>query len=133
MSVTYISVALRNLVYKRAKGLCEYCLTPEEICFAKHQIDHVIAEKHGGATAETNLALSCTICNKLKGSDIASIDGKTDEIVPLFNPRKHIWSEHFAVENGYLIGLTPNARATIRLLQLNNLQRVEERRSFLPN
>lgn len=131
MSVTYISVALRNLVYKRAKGLCEYCLISEEVCFAKHQIDHVIAEKHGGLTVENNLALSCTTCNKFKGSDISSIDGETDEIVPLFNPRKHIWSEHFNIENGCFIGLTSNARATIRLLQLNNLARVEERKLFM--
>ncbi len=131
MSVTYISTALRNLVYKRAERLCEYCLIPEEICFAKHHIDHIIAEKHGGLTVENNLALSCSICNKFKGSDISSVDGETDEIVPLFNPRKHIWIEHFRIENGYFIGLTPNARATIRLLQLNNLARVEERRIFL--
>ena len=111
--------------------MCEYCLISDEICLAKHQIDHVIAEKHGGLTVESNLALSCTVCNKFKGSDISSIDGETDEIVPLFNPRKHIWHEHFIIENGYFIGLTSNARATIRLLQLNNLARVEERRIFL--
>lgn len=87
MSVTYIPNNLRSLVYQRAKGLCEYCLIPEEICFAKHQIDHIIAEKHGGLTVETNLALSCSICNKFKGSDISSVDGETDEIVPLYNPR----------------------------------------------
>jgi 5-methylcytosine-specific restriction endonuclease McrA len=133
MSVTYISTALRNLVFKRAKGLCEYCLITEEVCFSKHHIDHVIAEKHGGLTVESNLALSCSTCNKFKGSDISSIDGETDEIVPLFNPRKHIWSEHFTIENGYFVGLTPNARATIRLLQLNNLPRVEERRILLQN
>lgn len=133
MSVTYISNALRTLVYKRAKGLCEYCLISEEVCFATHHIDHIIAEKHGGLTVESNLALSCSICNKFKGSDISSIDGETDEITPLFNPRKHIWSEHFAIENGYFVGLTPNARATIRLLQLNNLARVEERRMLLQN
>ncbi len=122
---------MRNLVYKRAKSLCEYCLIPEEICFTKHQIDHIIAEKHGGLTVENNLALSCSICNKFKGSDISSIDGETDEIVSLFNPRKHLWNEHFRIENGYFIGLSPNAGATIRLLQLNNLARVEERRIFL--
>jgi HNH endonuclease len=131
MSVTYISNALRNLVYKRANGLCEYCLISEEVCFAKHHIDHIIAEKHGGLTLENNLALSCSTCNKFKGSDISSIDGETDEITPLFNPRNHIWSEHFIIENGYFVGLIPNARATIRLLQLNNLARVEERRIFL--
>ncbi|CAN5324178.1 HNH endonuclease signature motif containing protein [soil metagenome] len=127
MSVTYIPAALRNLVRKRAKGNCEYCSISEKVSFAKHQIDHIIAEKHGGLTIEENLALSCTLCNKHKGSDIASIDNKTGEIVPLFNPRKDIWSKHFKIENGYFIGLTPNARATIWLLQLNNFSRVAER------
>jgi uncharacterized GH25 family protein len=74
------------------------------------------------------LALSCIICNKYKGSDIASIDNETNEIVPLFNPRKDVWSEHFKIENGTFIGLTPNARATIRLLQINNSTRIEERK-----
>lgn len=127
MSVTYIPSALRHLVYERANGCCEYCLISEDVSFAKHQIDHVIAEKHGGLTVEDNLALSCTICNKHKGSDIASIDNETGEIVPLFNPRKDVWSEHFKIENGIFIGLTPNARATIRLLQINTLMRIEER------
>ncbi len=128
MSVTYIPAALRNLVYKRAEGCCEYCLISEAVSFATHQIDHIITEKHGGQTVEENLALSCAVCNKYKGSDIASIDDETDENVPLFNPRKDVWSEHFKTENGTFIGLTLNARATIQLLQINNSVRIEERR-----
>lgn len=128
MSVTYVPTALRNLVYERAAGCCEYCLISETVSFAAHQIDHVIAEKHGGQTTEGNLALSCAICNKYKGSDIASIDDETGTIVPLFNPRTDFWSEHFRIENGIFTGLTPNARATIRLLHINNATRIEERR-----
>lgn len=79
MSVTYIPSALRQLVYERANGCCEYCLISEDVSFTKHQIDHVIAEKHGGLTVEDNLALSCTICNKHKGSDIASANQQFDE------------------------------------------------------
>ena len=129
MRRVYIPIATQRAVLQRAKGYCEYCQISEEVSFAKHQIDHIIAEKHGGLTIEENLALACTICNKHKGSDIASIDNETGEIVRLFNPRKDVWSEHFEIENGYLIGLTPFARATIRLLQLNNLSRVTERRT----
>ena len=128
MSVTYIPTVLRNLVYERAEGLCEYCLIDEEISFTKHQIDHIIAEKHGGETVEKNLALACALCNKYKGSDLTSIDNETGEIARLFNLRKDVWSEHFRIENGVFIGLTPNARAMIRLLQMNNSARVEERR-----
>lgn len=128
MSVTYIPTALRNLVYERADGYCEYCLISEAVSFATHQIDHIIAEKHGGETVAENLALSCALCNKYKGSDLTSIDPKTGEIARLFNPRTDVWSEHFKIENGVFIGLTPNARATIRLLQINNSARIEERK-----
>lgn len=128
MSVTYIPTVLRSLVYERAGGLCEYCLIDEEISFAKHQIDHIVAEKHGGETTAENLALACVLCNKYKGSDVASIDGETGEIVRLFNPQTDIRNDHFRLENGVFIGLTPIARATIRLLQLNNLARINERR-----
>lgn len=126
--MTYISSALRNLVYGRAEGRCEYCLIYEGISFARHQIDHVIAEKHGGLTVEENLALSCTLCNKYKGSDIASI-GETGEVIPLFNPRRDVWSEHFRIDEGLFIGLTPKGKVTIRLLQINSLSRIDERRS----
>ncbi len=128
MSVTYIPTVLRNLVHTRAGGICEYCLIDEEISFAKHQIDHIIAEKHGGETVAENLALACILCNKYKGSDLTSIDGETGNIVRLYNPREDIWSQHFRLENGIIVGLTPNARATIRLLQLNNATRIEERK-----
>ncbi len=128
MSVTYIPTALRNLVYERADGCCEYCLISETVSFAKHQIDHIIAEKHGGQTIEENLALSCTLCNKHKGSDISSVDNETGAIVPLFNPRNDVWSAHFRIEKRVFIGLTPKARVTIRLLQINNSARIEERK-----
>jgi 5-methylcytosine-specific restriction endonuclease McrA len=42
MSSTYIPAALRRLVYDRAEGCCEYCLTPEAAVFASHEIDHIM-------------------------------------------------------------------------------------------
>jgi len=71
MSKTYIPTNLRQIVFERAQGCCEYCLIPEMLVLATHQIDHVIAEKHDGATVLENLALSCSLCNQAKGSDIA--------------------------------------------------------------
>ena len=67
MSSTYIPSALRRFVCNRAKGCCEYCLISEATAFVPHEIDHVIAEKHGGLTEAENLPLSCTLCNKHKG------------------------------------------------------------------
>jgi hypothetical protein len=71
---------VRRQVAERAGECCEYCLYPQELAATAHQIDHVIAEKHGGETTPENLALSCTLCNRRKGSDIASIDPVTGDV-----------------------------------------------------
>lgn len=131
MSSTYISSALRRLVYDRAGGCCEYCLLPEAAAFASHEIDHIIAEKHGGSTEADNLALSCVLCNKHKGSDLASIDPETGEIVPLYHPRRDKWQVHFQLSGAEFIPLTPTSRVTVRLLQLNRPNRIEERRLLI--
>ncbi|MDM8557458.1 HNH endonuclease [Candidatus Parabeggiatoa sp. HSG14] len=127
MSKTYIPLPLRRFVYERAQGCCEYCLIPDTFVLAAHQIDHIIAEKHGGLTEEDNLALSCAVCNKHKGSDLASIDPETKQIVPLYHPRRDCWNEHFKLHSARLISLTLTGNVTIRLLQLNRSDRIEER------
>jgi HNH endonuclease len=50
MSTTHILIGLRRQVRERAGECCEYCLIPESMTFALHTVDHIIAEKHGGAT-----------------------------------------------------------------------------------
>ena len=77
MSKTYVSVALRRLVKTRAESLCEYCLIREEDTYFGCQVDHIISEKHGGPTQESNLAYACSYCNRNKGSDIGSIVWET--------------------------------------------------------
>lgn len=131
MSKTYTPVAMRRQVFERAKGCCEYCLIPNVATFAPHEIDHVIAEKHGERTALDNLALSCTLCNKHKGSDLASIDPETGKIIPLYHPRQDLWLEHFRLSGSEFMPLTPIGRVTIHLLQLNRRDRVEERQLLL--
>jgi 5-methylcytosine-specific restriction endonuclease McrA len=44
------SLDLRRQVIARADNCCEYCLLPQELVASTHQVDHVIAEKHGGQT-----------------------------------------------------------------------------------
>ncbi|MGB7439889.1 MAG: HNH endonuclease signature motif containing protein [Coleofasciculaceae cyanobacterium] len=127
MSKGYVSVALRRLVSERANYACEYCLIPEIAVLVSHEIDHVISEKHGGQTDENNLALACTICNKYKGSDLASIDSSSGEIVRLYHPRCDQWRDHFRLEEGEIIPLTAIGQVTVRLLQMNRPERVEER------
>lgn len=131
MSTTYIPVALRRQVFERAKGCCEYCLIPNLVAFAPHEIDHIIAEKHGGLTESQNLALACTLCNKYKGSDLASVDPETSEIVPLYNPRQDQWNQHFLLNGAEFVPLTATGRVTVRLLQLNRFDRIEERQLLL--
>jgi hypothetical protein len=125
--VSYISATLRAFVIERAKGCCEYCGYPSLASFAPHEIDHIIAQKHGVLTTEDNLALSCTLCNKHKGSDLSSIDPLTHKLEALFHPRQDNWYEHFRLAGDTIQPLTPKGRVTVRLLQLNQVSRVSER------
>lgn len=127
----HVSAELRRIVQQRADHRCEYCRIPGILTFAPLEIDHIVSMKHGGATDESNLALSCSLCNKHKGSDIASMDQESGRIIPLFHPRKNIWTDHFRVQDTMIIPLTPEGKVTIRLLQLNADSRIKERRLIL--
>ncbi|MEL0592430.1 MAG: HNH endonuclease signature motif containing protein [Planktothrix rubescens PR222] len=126
--MTYIPAQLRRLVEQRANYCCEYCQVTADFSFFPHEVDHVIPEKHGGLTQADNLAYSCWRCNRYKGSDLGSFDPKTGQFSFLFNPRTQSWLDHFHLENYHLIGLTPEGRTTINLLQLNTDERIIERR-----
>ena len=122
-----IGASLREFVRSRAAGLCEYCLFSERLTLAEHEIDHVISVKHGGQTTAENLALCCAVCNRFKGSDIASIDPETGHLTPLFHPRADLWNEHFEIRNGEIIARTARGRVSVRLLQMNRPTRISER------
>jgi hypothetical protein len=122
-----VEPALREFVRSRAAGLCEYCRISERFTLAEHEIDHVIAVKHGGRPLVENLALCCAVCNRFKGSDIASIDSETGQLTPLFNPRLDRWDDHYEFRNGEILGLTARGRITVRLLQMNRPTRIKER------
>jgi hypothetical protein len=118
---------VRWLVAERASFRCEYCLIPEDQSFIPHQIDHIIARKHGGSSLLENLAFSCALCNRRKGSDVASFDVETDQVVPLFHPRRDVWGEHFRLVGSAIEPLTATGRVTVTLLQLNRRERLAER------
>jgi hypothetical protein len=122
-----VETALRELVRLRAAGLCEYCRISERFTLAEHEIDHVIAVKHGGQTVVGNLALCCAVCNRFKGSDIASIDSTTGQLTPLFHPRLDRWDDHYEYRNGEILVLSAAGRVTVRLLRMNRTTRIEER------
>ena len=125
------SPEVRRLVALRAAGQCEYCRIHEDWKASAHQVDHVIAEKHGGQTVLENLALCCTSCNLRKGSDIASHDPATGGLTPLFNPRTQDWSALFFLEDERLLGRTPEGRPTVEFLRLNTFERLVERAELL--
>jgi hypothetical protein len=128
----YIPEGLRALVQQRAGGRCEYCLFHEEDVIIPHQPDHIIARKHRGQTQEQNLAWACFVCNRFKGSDIASIDIETGRIIRLFHPRKDKWTKHFRLEGALIIPLTPRGRVTEYLLQFSHADHVELRHYLIP-
>ena len=123
--------SLREQVWQRARGCCEYCGIPQECDIRPFQLDHIRAQKHGGPTVLRNLALSWLPCNSFKGSDVASYDPLTDTLVPLFNPRTQDWENHFQWDGPELSGQTPTARATIALLRINAADRVAHRKILI--
>ena len=44
----------------------------------------------------------------------------TGALVPLFNPRRQRWERHFVWNGAILVGRTRIARATIRVLAIND-------------
>jgi HNH endonuclease len=127
----HIPTEIRRQVIARAHECCEYCLIHQDDAATAHQVDHVIALKHGGQTNLANLALACQLCNRYKGSDLTTLDRDSRELVPLFNPRLQRWNEHFELASAQIIGLTPTGRATIELLQINDEARLLDRQELI--
>jgi hypothetical protein len=124
---TDISEEIRLQVVDRANRQCEYCLISEEDTGFHHQVEHIVSRKHGGASALENLALACVLCNRYKGTDIASIDSETRVVTRLLNPRQDRWGDHFRIENGRIVPTSPVGRVTASLLKLNTAERIAER------
>jgi hypothetical protein len=121
------SKTLRDQVRERAARRCEYCHKPEVDGAYAHQVEHIIAQKHDGATTLDNVAWACFQCNGNKGSDIASYDKETTELTRLYNPRIDSWDEHFMLDDLWVVGKTAIGRVTVRILQMNHPNRVETR------
>jgi hypothetical protein len=51
--------ALRDLFWRRAGNCSEYCRMPSDYDGTTFEIDHVIADSHGGPTRASNLCLAC--------------------------------------------------------------------------
>jgi HNH endonuclease len=98
--------------------------------FDTKSITLLVSRKHGGPSDFDNLAYACVVCNRSKGSDIASIDAKTGEAVRLFHPRRDRWSDHFRLNREVIEPLTGVGIATVQLLRLNAVERTAERQQL---
>jgi hypothetical protein len=123
--------SLVDHVWRRAGGMCEYCHMPHQCDELDFEIDHIIAQQHGGKTVARNLALACFACNHYKGPNLAGIDPKTGRVVRLFHPRRHAWARHFRWNGPFLVGITPIGRATVAVLRVNLPHRVRLRRELI--
>ena len=122
-----IPTALRQLVFERAMGRCEYCLLPQVATVFHHEPDHIVPRQHDGQTSADNLALACTRCNRYKGPNVGSFDPETGELTPFYNPRVQAWQDHFQLDGPLIQPVTPEGRVTVKILRFNDADRVEER------
>jgi hypothetical protein len=129
----HIPLELRQQVNQDAGHRCGYCRSDELLTGIPLSIEHILPVVLGGTTTRENLWLSCRPCNELKGAQAAASDPETGEIVTLFHPRVHSWTEHFAwSEDGtQVLGLSAVGRATIVALQLNRPMLVSARRRWV--
>jgi hypothetical protein len=123
-----ISKEQKRLVRHRAANCCEYCRLAQSGQLVRFQVDHIIAIKHDGTDADDNLCLACYDCNIYKGSNVAALDPLTRDATKLYNPRQQEWDAHFEINSdATLTGLTPEGRATIHVLRINDTERVKQR------
>jgi hypothetical protein len=119
---------LRQQVRLRAGDRCEYCgLQQHHDRFHPFHVEHIVARQHRGPDELQNLAWACHQCNLHKGTNLASFDPDTNEIVRLFHPRRDSWHDHFAYDGPLIVGRTSVGRTTVWLLQMNTQERVELR------
>lgn len=126
-----MDVALVELVWRRAGRCCEYCLMPQRYDELAFEIDHIVAEQHGGKTVANNLALACFADNHHKGPNLAGIDPKSRKRTWLFNPRRHKWTRHFRWDGPVMVGRTAVGRATIVVLGINLAHRIRHRAQLI--
>ena len=80
---------------------------------------------------DPNLGFSCNRCNLSKGPNLAGIDSATGNMVALFNPRTDSWDDHFTFHGASIVGLTPTGRATVQVLNMNELRRLRSRAALM--
>lgn len=131
MPKQHVPAKLKRLVIARAHNCCEYCRNQVQFAMQSFSIEHIKPRQAGGKTILDNLALASEGCNSHKHTTTKAVDPLSEDLVPLYNPRRQRWDEHFAwnTNSTIIIGLTSIGRATIDALKMNrrgvvNLRRV---------
>jgi hypothetical protein len=134
MAKTYTSIEIREATMFRASHCCEYCKSQDKYSPTAFTIDHILPESLGGISEAENLAYACFLCNRLKSNKISAFDGITEQWIPLFNPRKNLWNDHFSWNEDatMIIGMSIIGRCTVNELQLNRKKLVEYRKCIIP-
>lgn len=128
-----ITEAIKVRVRERADNRCGYCLTQQKYVPWSLELEHVIPRAKGGSDDEDNIWLACRSCNLFKADQTEAIDSETQQLVPLFNPIKQNWTDHFRWSDDGLriIGKSAIGRATVTALQLNNIYALTVRRHWI--
>ncbi len=123
-----LSSKQKQAVRARAGDCCEYCRLAQSSSFARFHVDHIIALKHDGTDDDENLCLACSDCNAHKGENVAALDPLTRDATKLYDPRQQKWDDHFTINpDATLTGQTPEGRVTVRVLRMNDEERVKQR------
>jgi len=130
MPKKYIPKPTQKKLEALAKGSCEYCKILQAFFFPSFTNEHIILISLGGSDNLSNLAKACYGCNGSKYTATKALDPVTNQIVPLFHPRKDNWKDHFKWSDDFLlmIGLTPTGRATIIRLKTNRPAQINLRK-----
>ena len=129
----HIPEELKDQIAQKASFLCEYCKSPKRYSPGPFNIEHIVPISKGGNSDVQNLAYSCSGCNGHKYNKIEASDPIDELVVPLFNPRKDSWSDHFIwSEDGLLIiGISPTGRASTETFRLNRKELINLRKILL--
>jgi 5-methylcytosine-specific restriction endonuclease McrA len=120
---------LRKRIEIRAGGRCEYCRAPQAACGYRFHLEHIVPTAKGGSDEIENRALACAACNLAKSDRTRGLDPQTGQTVAIFDPRTDAWDEHFRWQDAppAIVGVTPEGRATVVTLDLNDELRLAAR------
>jgi 5-methylcytosine-specific restriction endonuclease McrA len=65
--IFFSKIGKRKLLHKRDKGICQLC--KKNILISEISFDHIVPKSKGGNNKWSNLQISHSCCNWIKGSD----------------------------------------------------------------